>query len=163
MSVFTARDVLSFAVRIEENGAAFYRKAAGLMKSNEAAKRLFEKLEVDEGQHREIFSRILSSISQGPVSESYPGEYAAYLKHYVDNALIFKEEKLAQEVSGIRDLAGFIAFAMERELDSILYYQEIKGLVAKNDHALLDRIIAEERRHVVQLAELKGGDSRGGI
>jgi rubrerythrin len=36
-----------------------------------------------------------------------------------------------------------------------LYYHEIKGLVPASEHATIDKIIEEERRHVAMLSAMK--------
>ena len=46
-------------------------------------------------------------------------------------------------------------FAIKRELDSILYYHEIKRLVPVAQHAAIEQIIEEERKHFSALTEMK--------
>jgi rubrerythrin len=40
-------------------------------------------------------------------------------------------------------------------MDSILYYHEIKRFVPASQHATLDQIIEEERKHFAKLSEVK--------
>jgi len=87
--------------------------------------------------------------------ESYPGEYGAYLHDYADNNLIFKKEVMDAEMARITDTLSAIDFAIRRELDSILYYHEIKGFIAKDQHDSIDKIINEERKHFKTLSEIK--------
>jgi rubrerythrin len=87
--------------------------------------------------------------------ESYAGEYAAYLHNYVDNAIIFKKEALDRELAKVKDTDSALDFAIQREMDSILYYHEIKGIVPAHEHATVDKIIEEERRHVAMLSAMK--------
>ena len=44
---------------------------------------------------------------------------------------------------------------MKRELDSILYYQEIKPFVPEKERNLIDTIVTEERKHFLALSDLK--------
>jgi hypothetical protein len=44
---------------------------------------------------------------------------------------------------------------MEREMDSILYYQEVKQFLAEKDRVEIDLIIEEERKHFAKLAEAR--------
>jgi len=46
-------------------------------------------------------------------------------------------------------------FGIQRELDSTLYFHEIKKFVPKSQHNLIDRIIDEERKHFSKLSELR--------
>lgn len=154
MGVFKASDIVEFAVRIEENGANFYRFAVQLVK-DEYVKTLFEQLANAEMQHKKTFEKIFAAMEKTAPPESYSGEYAAYLHNYVDNAVIFKKEALDQEIAKIKDSMSALDFAIQRELDSILYYHEIKGLVPAHEHAAIDKIIEEERRHVDMLSAIK--------
>ena len=47
-----------------------------------------------------------------------------------------------------------IRTAIGIEKDSILFYGEMRGLVRREDRSLVDRIMDEERGHVLQLSEL---------
>ena len=55
----------------------------------------------------------------------------------------------------ITDTLSAIDFAIRRELDSILYYHEIKEFIAKDQHESIDKIINEEREHFKMLSEMK--------
>jgi rubrerythrin len=160
MGVFAATDVVEFAIRIEENGANFYRFAAQIA-TDKGAKNLFEQLANEELHHKRIFEKILAALDNSVPPEGYDGEYAAYMHSYVDNAAIFKKEVLDREMTHVKDAATALDFALRREMDSILYYHEIKGLVHADDHAAIDEIIAEERRHVTILSALKQQQSGG--
>ena len=48
-----------------------------------------------------------------------------------------------------------IEFAIGAELNSILYYQEVKKMVSEKNHEKIEKIIDEERKHFVQLSEIK--------
>jgi hypothetical protein len=58
-----------------------------------------------------------------------------------------------KELPAVKDTFSAIKFAIQRELDSILYYQEIKKFVTKDQHDLIDGIIEEERRHFLKLSK----------
>lgn len=154
MSVFSASDIIEFAVRIEENGENFYRYAVQLAKDQET-KDLFTRLANDEAGHQKIFRKIFSQIEKLPPPEQYDGEYDAYLRNYVDNSIIFKKEVLDAELTRVKDQTSALDFAMRRELDSILYYHEIKRLVPSSEHDTVERVINEERRHYDRLCTIK--------
>jgi rubrerythrin len=154
MAVFDASDVVEVAIRIEENGAAFYRHAAEVV-ANIEVKTVFARLAEEEVKHREIFARFRDAMDPTLPPEGYDGEYAAYLHSYVDNTLIFKTKGLGAQLAGIRDEAAAFDFAIRRELDSILYYREIMDLLHPDRRAEIEKIVAEERRHYLILTELK--------
>ncbi len=83
------------------------------------------------------------------------GEYSAYLRAYVDNNIIFTKEAMDKELAKVKNTVSAFDFAIKRELDSILYYHEIKKLVPATQHATLEQIIDEERKHFTLLTEMK--------
>ncbi len=145
-------EILQFAIKIEENGEEFYRKIADETQ-NEKINKLFILLEDDEVKHKEIFERMLPEIEKYEPREIYSPEYFAYLRAYADN-IIFKkgiEKMLPKNMNP----GSIMDFGMRMELDSIAYYQETKNFIPQNQQNVLDRIIQEERKHFLKLAELK--------
>jgi len=154
MGVIEASDIFQIAMRIEENGSNFYRYAMQLAKDEET-KQMFNTLAEEEEKHKTTFKEMLSKIERRDPHESYPGEYGVYLHEYADNSLIFRKEELDKEMATIVDTVSAIDFAIRRELDSILYYHEIKGFISRAQHGIIDNIINEERRHFETLSRMK--------
>ncbi|MDO9575889.1 MAG: ferritin family protein [bacterium] len=153
MGIFKASEIYQFAIRIEENGEKFYRKMAEKLE-NANMKKVFTYLADKEVKHKKTFEDMVSKVEKYEPPESYPGEYFAYLRAYADN-IIFSQEKLEEEMSKIKGAISAIDFAIQRELDSILYYLEMKNLVPESERNLIDGIIEEERRHFVKISGLK--------
>jgi rubrerythrin len=151
MSVFEPSEVFQFAIRIEEGGEKFYRTMAEKLQDAEV-KSLFSALADEEVKHKKIYEGMVSKIEEYEPIESYPGEYFSYLRAYADN-IIFTPKKMQEEMNRIKDASSALKFAIDRELDSILYYQEVKNLVPKNQRDLIDKIIEEERRHFMKLTK----------
>jgi len=151
MKTFDASEIFQFAIKIEENGEKFYRYAAQVTEDAKM-KEAFNSLANDEIEHKEIFEEMLSKIKKYEPPEIYPDEYFAYLRAYADDA-VFTGEIQENELSAVKDTSSAIKFAIQRELDSILYYQEIKNFVTKDQHDLIDRIIEEERKHFLKLSK----------
>ena len=151
MSVFGPSEVFQFAIRIEENGEKFYRVMAKKLDDAEI-KSLFSTLADQEVQHKNIYKGMDSKIEDYEPVESYPGEYFSYLRTYADN-IIFTPERMDEEMGKIKDVPSALKFAIDRELDSILYYQEVKNLVPENQRGEIDRIVEEERRHFLKLTQ----------
>ena len=116
MSVFSASDIVEFAVRIEENGANFYKYAVQLLKDEEA-KGIFSRLADEELNHKRIFEKIFAAMEKDTPPESYAGEYAAYLHNYVDNNIIFNKAKIDAEVSTVKDTISALDFAIMASID----------------------------------------------
>jgi rubrerythrin len=159
MALFKADEILQFALRVEENGEKFYRYAARITEDEEA-RYLFNHLADEEIKHGRIFAGMLSNMdllskmeAQSP-AETYPGEYFSYLRNYIDGSVIFTQ-KAESDFRDIRDTLAAINFAIDREVDSILYYTEMKRLVPSQQHKTIDEVIEEERRHFMKLSGYK--------
>ena len=154
MQVFTANDIVEVAVRIEENGITFYGFAEKMAQAADV-KKLFAGLAAAEAAHKRIFEKLLSQIETYTPPERYAREYAEYLRNYVDNNIIFTKEVMDKQLSAVTDTPSALDFAMQRELDSILYYHEIKNLVPQAQHETIEKIIEEERKHYAMLLDAK--------
>ncbi len=151
MSVFEPSEVFQFAIRIEQGGEKFYREMAKKLPDAEV-KKLFSALAEEEVKHKNVYESMAAQIEEYEPVESYPGEYFAYLRAYADN-IIFTPQKMDETIKSITDVRSALQFAIDRELDSILYYEEAKKLVPKKQRASIDEIIEEERRHFVKLSK----------
>jgi predicted component of type VI protein secretion system len=105
--------------------------------------------------HKRTFEGIFAKMEKASPPESYQGEYKAYLRAYVDNNIIFTKEAMDKELVNVKDTVSALDFAIRRELDSILYYHEIKKLVPATQHDTVEQIIEEERKHFAMLTEMK--------
>ena len=154
MGVFTASDIVEVAIRIEENGVNFYKFAEQIAKK-EDEKKLFAQLAQAEVAHKKTFEKLFAGMEKSNPPESYEGEFSAYLRSYVDNNLIFTKEIMDKQLANIKDTVDALDFAIQRELDSILYYHEIKKLVPAAQHEDIEKIIEEERKHFLYLTAMK--------
>ncbi|MBN2600411.1 MAG: ferritin family protein [Candidatus Marinimicrobia bacterium] len=153
MSLFSVKDVFEFAVKIEVNGEYFYRETAKSL-PDPKVKELFTFLANEEVKHKETFEKLAARMGSVTLPEFSNADYRAYLEAYTEN-LIFSDTDIKSKITGIDDKNVALLFAIDKELDTVHYYQEIKSLVPESEHSLIDKIIAEERNHVVKLAEMK--------
>jgi len=154
MNIFNAGDILQFAIRIEEDGEMFYHKVALNAGSKEIGD-FFNFMADEEARHKTVFSEMLKGVDVNPPAESFLGEYAAYLRDYIDGRVVFTKNVKDQAMSDTLDTLGAIRFAMGREIDSIVYYHEAKQFIDKKHYAEIDAIIGEERKHFAKLAEME--------
>ncbi len=150
MSLFAPSEIFQFAIRIEENGEKFYKRMAGKFPDREM-KKMFNALAEEEVKHAQTYKKMVSKLEKYEPFESFADEYFEYLKAYADK-LIFDEKSSRAEVYEINDLKKALDFAIDKELDSILYYQEMKNLVSEGQRPQIDKIIEEERKHFVRLS-----------
>ena len=151
--MFDPSEIFLLAIRIEENGEKFYTTMSKKLEDPEV-KELFQFLAAEETAHRAFYETNLSEIEKIQPQTDYPEEYFRYLKAYADN-IIFSQKTFEKKVNEIVDAASAIDFAIQAELDSILYYQEIKKIVPENKHKKIDIIVEEERKHFVKLSKIK--------
>ena len=149
---FTPGDAVECAIRIEENGETFYGRMAEKFDDPEV-KTLFDYLQEEESKHREKFSGMLSKLGNDQRSSNQPEEYYAYLRAFVQR-VIFSSERMEEEMSRVKDRQSALDFAIRAELESILYYEEMKKLFKEEDREPVDKIIVEEREHFLELSAL---------
>ena len=112
---------------------------------------MFTFLAGEEVRHKKTFETMLSKMDRREIEESYPGEYLAYLQDYLDNKIIFSKSAKDTEYPEVKDTLSAIEFAIQREMNSVLYYHEVKKFIALSQQDDIDKIIEEERKHFSQL------------
>jgi len=152
--MFDASEIFQFAIRIEENGEKFYRLMANKFEGGKL-KDTFDFLADEEVKHKKTFEKFLAKIENYEPAESFPGEYFQYLRAYADEHIFTKENATYLAVGKIDNEKHALQFAIDREIDSILYYLEAKNLVPDDKKKEIDKIIDEERHHYLKLLEIK--------
>jgi rubrerythrin len=152
--MFNADEVFEMAVRIESNGAAFYRKAAA-MQSDSENQRFLESLAAMEDQHQKIFIEMRKTLTEkdagGKVFDPYD-EVSQYLASMADTIGGEGSPSAADALTGSETLEEILTTAIGLEKDSILFYVGLKDLVPpKYGQEKIDDIIRQERKHVAQL------------
>jgi rubrerythrin len=151
---FNAEEVLEMAIRIEKNGAAFYRKAASLQK-DEASKTFLETLAAMEDRHQAGFEGMKRTLSEADRAKTVfdpQDELLLYLKAMADAHGGEGSPDAANRLTGEESMAQVIETAIGLEKESILFYVGLKDVVPPDmGREKIDAIIAEERKHVAQL------------
>jgi rubrerythrin len=151
--IFDISEIYQIAIAVEENGIKFYSLWAEKTK-NKKIRELFSTLAEMEVEHKKIFEKMLSEIKKYEPEGAYTEEYFLYLKAYVDG-IIFNFDELRRQASKLKTISQALTYAIQREKDSILYYQEAKNIVPKHQADELEKIINEERRHLLDLSYIK--------
>lgn len=153
MYLFPGAEIFKIAMTIEENGERFYQQALPLARDEET-RQIFQRLIEDEGKHHRYFEALLSKVKDAPATNSITEEYQKYLNAFIEK-ILFPKELPEDEQSRLKDVFSAIRFAIQKELDSIYYYKEIKNFIPENHHQDVDAIIEEERRHFMELIQLE--------
>jgi rubrerythrin len=151
---FNAAEVFEMAVRIEENGAAFYRKAADLQE-DPSDKNFLETLAHMEDRHKSDFEQMKAAVSDLEKSQTVfdPNEELfIYLKAMADAHVGEGNPNVVDQFTGSETMAEIIQTAIGLEKESIIFYDGLKDLVPpKLGRDKITTIINEEKKHVVQL------------
>ncbi|MCS7150789.1 MAG: ferritin family protein [Endomicrobia bacterium] len=153
MQLLNISEVYQIAINIEKNGIKFYSLWAKKIKDKKL-KDIFSALAYAEVEHKKIFEKMLKEIEDYEPKEAYNEEYFQYLRAYSDG-LVFDIKKIQKKANEIKTISKAVEFAIDREKDSILYYQEVKNLLPEKYHKEIEKIINEERRHFLDLTHIR--------
>jgi len=152
---FNAEEVFDMAIQIEANGAAFYRKAAGLQEEK-ANKDFLETIARMEDSHKIRFEKMkakISDLEKSPTVFDPNEELYLYLKAMADAHGGEGNPDVANQLTGDETMAQVIETAIGLEKESILFYIGLKDIVPPQlGCAKIEEIIEEEKKHVAQLS-----------
>lgn len=138
------------AIQIEQNGEAVYRKAVAKV-SDPKLVSLLEWMADEEVKHAEWFASLKQEFElhfKKPLVQEISRDF---LKDLMGGQEFSLEDTDFTKVEQVNELLNvFIEF----EKDTILFYEILQPLVQDKDtHTQLQKIIAEERRHIELLRE----------
>jgi rubrerythrin len=146
---FNANEIFEIAIKIEQNGAIFYRDAAKQVKG-EKEKEFLLYLAKMEDDHEATFATMQKELKdEETVSTTFDpdDETVLYLKALADTR-VFSEEKMPDS-----NFKNILSCAIQAEKDSIAFYLGMKALVPpKMGQSKIDDIIKEEMSHIKLLA-----------
>lgn len=163
---FNAEEVFEMAVRIEENGAAFYRKAAENL-TDQSEIDFLETLARVEDLHKKTFEKMKEQVADMEKVQTVfdpDGELSLYLNAMADAHGGEGNPDVLELFTGKETLEDIITTAIGLEKESILFYVGLKDIVPeKFGRDKINDIIAEEKMHVAQLKGFlkKSGNRRG--
>ena len=144
--LFSADDVFQAALRMENNGAEFYRRAASKVTSARAdIKNLFNKLAAMEDAHTQTFAKLHRELNENENKQTKFGpkdESLLHLKVLVDVGVFFKKKV------NLSSLKEVFKAAIEAERDSIVFYLSMREMVPETGKNRIDLIIKEEMKHI---------------
>ena len=156
--VFNVREILEIAVRIEVNGARFYRKAAEMI-DVPTSKELLLSLAEMEDEHEKIFRYFIQELEKEGGGGDFvdpDGDAAKYLGAVAGGYVFPVGEDPSDKLTGTETLPEIIDVALGLEKDSVVYYLGVKEIVPPAlGRERIDRIITEEMRHITILSDLK--------
>jgi len=151
---FSPQEILKIAIRVEENGQKLYGSLEDKAKNKEL-QALWRYLKEQEKIHRQTFQEMLDKVKDYIVYEFNPGEYQAYLRA-IASEYIFTQELVDQKIKeGFSSDIEALKFGIFIEKESILTYTVLKEYITTDKQSVLDKIIDEEKWHMVKLSALR--------
>jgi rubrerythrin len=148
------------AIRIEENGINFYRKAATIVDDPDI-KKLLQSLADWENEHKVFFIKCKDDIS-----DLNPLDYRQYLqklyeptveeaeniKLMADSSVFPMDIDLTERLQADVSLESILRMALDIEKDAVIFYLNIRdAMKASSESDALSKIIKEEMRHIAVL------------
>jgi rubrerythrin len=151
---WSPQEILEIAEKVERHGQSLYELLESKTE-DEKLKKVWIFLKEQEIRHQKVFRDMLADDHSFKVKEFGTGEYDAYIEaiasEYIFTPQVI-EDKLNAEFGS--DLEA-VNFALGMEKESVLVYTALKEYVIEDHRHILDKIIDEEKKHVVELIKLK--------
>jgi len=146
--MFTIGDIRNIAIQIEKNGEETYRNASKAAKDPQVAEVLAWMAD-EEKRHAKWFSHLQSSKPLTKEQEEVEAVGRTLLQNMVKgNNFLLDEEELINA----KNVEEVLARSKVFELDTILFYEFLIGFLDDQEAVeQLQRIIEEERNHIIQL------------
>jgi rubrerythrin len=155
--LLAVKEILGFAVYIEERGYEFYVEAMKKFSAPRATE-LFQYLADEEFKHETFFKKLLEQaddVAKGDADGDADAEYQAYMKEFVKAHALGDKEAIRAKVARISSLDEILDLAMSFEKDSIVFFSGLKEMLAKGRTAAVERVIHEEMGHLRRIFQIK--------
>jgi rubrerythrin len=150
----TADDVFAMAVRIEENGHAFYSGAAARA-NDKGTKDLFASLANMEAGHIALFRKLRSEVPGSFAAEAVwdpEGLAESYLQATADTH-IFTKESAEDRLKQVKTPMDVFDIALQFEKDSVAFFMGMKEILPDaSGRSEIDSLIRAEMEHIRMLS-----------
>ncbi len=155
MLPFSPSELAKIAMKIEENGMAFYEALAEKTKEKEAGE-LFSFMAKEEKQHLETFKQMAKKLASYGFPEPHNAdEYVNYIRELIDSNIFTKDLNAAALAEKTCSPVDAIDLALGFEKDSVIFYIQFKKLVPEEEQFAVQALVDEENHHINRLLVLK--------
>jgi rubrerythrin len=149
--IFKLAEIINFAIEKEEDSYKLYEVLQDKVQDEEM-KEFFQVLMDEETKHRDFYLDFLNKIEkkQTPI-KGFNDEYDLYLQELIKSSRM--KSVFCRDVE--KSLETTLDFAIEREKESILFYNGLKYYVDEVDLKSVEFIIKEESKHIIKLLKIK--------
>ena len=149
-------DLINLAIHIEESGRQAYEYFESRA-VDEKLRSLWALLKGEEIAHARVFEDMLRALPEAGTEHAAADASHAFVRA-VAASYVFTERRLAKVL--LEDVCSdldALAYGVYIEKETILTYITIKNNVPPADVPVVDRIIDEEKQHLVKLTALING------
>ncbi len=152
---FNALEVFSIAIKIEENGKAFYEKALSRME-DAGVKELFKDLAVQEADHKRRFEELKAQLpveaGSGAVWDP-DNELDLYLKMTADQHIFGPNSDVEAAFPQAADPIGALKAAIGFEKDSVIFFLTMQDATdEEKGRRFISQLVKEEQEHLRRLS-----------
>ncbi len=152
---FSPQDIFHIAVQVENNGVDLYRALEEKSQSKDS-KKVWAYLKEQEQRHAKLFGEMLENIGDYVVYDMGQGKYDEYFKVIASEYIITQKLTEKKEIKEFSSDIEAVDFGIYIEKESILTYSALKDYMQPGKQQQIDKIIDEEKRHLIELSSLKG-------
>ncbi|MGO9612741.1 MAG: ferritin family protein [Dissulfurispiraceae bacterium] len=149
-NLFDVREVLEFAVYIEQNGHEFYTETLKKF-SDPKFVELFRYLAEEEIKHEQLFKKMADASGIFEPEETYEGEYKEYMQEFCKSHCLADRQTLKSKVANIHTFDDAIEMALSFEKDSVIFFSELKSVTGFDREGSVEKVINEELTHIRKL------------
>jgi len=148
--LFEVKEVLDFAVYIEQNGYEFYAEASKKF-SDPKIVDLFKYLAQEETKHEKLFKDMAKSADTFEAEESYQGEFSAYMKEFCASHSLANRATIKSRLETLKTFEEVLDMALSFEKDSVVFFSELKDMTSFDRAKAIEKVIKEELTHIRKL------------
>ncbi len=148
-NLFLAHEIIAMNVIEERNGAAFYQALAETAEDH-SLRTAAAAIAKQEKAHETRFAKMLDTLEAPEFSESYAGEYEAYIMQLWQNKMFTDEQDAIDSAASFDDHTA-VEFALQTEEATLNLLRQLIQHIDARDLAVVQETITEEEEHIEQL------------
>jgi rubrerythrin len=151
MALLTGDEIVEIAIRLEENGEAFYNAAAEKA-TTPGVIALFEELALQEQYHRRAFEQMGRGVVEINLTPEQWEEFQDYTDALLRQSFFADPENALNVATKAEDERAALQSALDFEKEAMLFFHELRDVVKGTGKQVVERIIDEEKQHVQRLS-----------
>jgi rubrerythrin len=147
---YSGLEIIEIAIRIEENGHAFYTAAAEMIGEPHDNRLLFLDLAEKELIHIAIFQRLASKF-QAEEFDFNKEDESDYIDHLADTHIFGRIDAGNELAKSVKTPREALEIALKFENESVDFYSELFKRTHSDAKGLIQQIIDEEKEHAADI------------